>query len=201
MSTRNPPHASGPLPPGQEHAAKGTNPLRRTSDRVESWLRGVLMLLLAVGLPVAALSAGTTAYESSLRTVRAQAAERQEVTARLTSDIDGVTTNGKRGAEVRWTDADGTERTGSTLVEPGTAEGAAVRVWVDRDGGLTSPPMNGFDASFAGWFVGGMAAAGVAVAYAAARAGACHLLDRRRYAQWAAEWDVVEPRWSGRHHR
>ncbi|WP_332112409.1 hypothetical protein [Streptomyces gossypiisoli] len=174
------------------------NPLRRTSDGFESWFRRLLMLVLALGLPVAALSAGTTAYESSMRTVQAQSADRQEVTARLTSNVKAVTTDGMPQAQVRWTDDNGTERTGTTLVKSGTPKGATVRVWVDRGGTITSPPMSKLDATTTGWFVGGMAAIGVAAGFFAARAGMRHVLDRRRYAQWDAEWDRVEPLWSAR---
>ncbi|WKX14021.1 hypothetical protein [Streptomyces sp. NL15-2K] len=201
MSAQNSPHASGQPPPRQEHASKGANPLRRTSDRFESWFRGLLMLVLVLGLPVAALSAGTTAYESSMRTVQAQSADRQEVTARLTSNVKGVTTDGKQQAQVRWTDDNGTVRTGTTLVKSGTPKGATVRVWVDRDGGLTSPPMSELNATTTGWFAGGMAAIGVGAGFYAARTGMRHVLDRRRYAQWDAEWDLVEPLWSARFRR
>ncbi|MFG2030754.1 hypothetical protein [Streptomyces sp. NPDC048825] len=201
MSAQNSSHASGPPPPRQEHASKGANPLRRASDRFESWVRGLLMLVLVLGLPVAALSAGTTAYESSMRTVQAQSADRQEVTARLTSNVKGVTTDGKQQAQVRWTDDNGTVRTGTTLVKSGTPKGATVRVWVDRDGGLTSPPMSELNATTTGWFAGGMAAIGVGAGFYAARTGMRHVLDRRRYAQWDAEWDLVEPLWSARFRR
>ena len=89
MSAQNSPHASGPLPPRQEHASKGANPLRRTSDRFESWFRSLLMLVLVLGLPMAALSAGLTAYESSMRTVQAQSADRHEVRCRNLLGNDG----------------------------------------------------------------------------------------------------------------
>ncbi|MFF4713215.1 hypothetical protein ACFY2V_17745 [Streptomyces eurythermus] len=81
MSAQNSPHESGPLPPRQEYASQRAHPPRRTSDTFESWFRGLLMLVLVIGLPAAALSAGLTAHESSMRTVRAQSADRQEVTA------------------------------------------------------------------------------------------------------------------------
>jgi hypothetical protein len=200
MSAPNPPQASGPPPPRQ-HAPKGANPLRRTSDRLESWFRGLLMLVLVLGLPVAALSAGLTAYESSMRTVQTQSAERHQVTARLMSTDKGVTTDGKQRATVRWTDDDGTVRTGTTLVAARTPMGAMVRLWVDRDGSVTDPPMNALTAKTNGWFVGGTAALGMAAGVYAARAGMRHVLDRRRYAQWDAEWDLVEPLWAARFRR
>lgn len=201
MSAHNSPQASGPPSPNPEHTSQGANPLRRTSDRFESWFRGFLMLVLVLGLPVAAFSAGLTAYESSMRTVQAQSAERQEATARLTSNIKGVTPDGKQQAQVRWTDGNGTVRTGTTLVKSGTPKGATVQVWVDRDGSITGPPMSRLNATTTGWFVGGMAAIGVGAGFFAARAGVRRVLDRRRYAQWDAEWNLVEPLWSARFRR
>ncbi|MFE1312526.1 hypothetical protein [Streptomyces sp. NPDC058755] len=201
MSTHGSPSASGPPRPHKGDVPREANPLRRTSDRYESWFRRVLMLVLVLGLPVAALSAGLTAYESSMRTVHAQAAARHEVTARLTSDVLGDGLVSKRPAPIRWTERNGTVRTGTALVKAGTTKGAAVRVWVDRDGSVTTPPMNTAGAQANGWFVAGMAALGVALGAHAARAATRLALDRRRYAQWEAEWDLVEPLWSGRFRR
>lgn len=201
MSAQDSPYASGPSPSRGEPSPKGTNPLIRPSDRLETWIRRFLMLILVLGLPVAALSAGLTAYESSMRTVQAQSAERQEVTARLTSNVKGVTTDGKQQAQVRWTDDNGKVRTGTTLVKSGTPEGATVPVWLDRQGTITSPPMTTLTARTNGWFVGGMAAVGVVGGFFGARAGTRRVLDRRRHAQWDAEWDLVEPLWSARFRR
>ncbi|WP_406164773.1 hypothetical protein [Streptomyces sp. NBC_00996] len=200
MSAPGSPSASGPPRPRKEDAPHGANPLRRTSDRFESWFRRVLMLFLVLGLPMAALSAGLTAYESSMRTVHAQAAERHEVTARLASNVLGDDRS-KQTAQIRWTERNGVVRTGTALVEPGTSKGATVRVWVDRDGTITAAPMNAVTAKANGWFVGGMTALCVVAGFYAARAAMCLALDRRRYAQWDVEWDLVEPLWSGRFRR
>ncbi|MFE0512223.1 hypothetical protein [Streptomyces sp. NPDC058964] len=201
MSARIPPFASGPLRPRKGDARHGANPLRRTSDRVESWFRGVLMCVLVLGLPAAALGAGLTAYETSMRTVQAQAAQRHEVTARLTSSVPGDDRAAKRPARIRWTEPNGIARTGTTLVEPGTPKGATVRVWANRDGAIADAPMNPVAAQSNGWFVGAVAALGVVAGVCAARAAMRRALDRRRYAQWDVEWNLVEPLWSGRFHR
>ena len=64
------------------------NPLMRPSDRFEWWFGRFLIFLLVLGLSVAAYNAGMTAYGASMHTVRAQAADRHEVTARLTADVE-----------------------------------------------------------------------------------------------------------------
>ncbi|MEU0215277.1 hypothetical protein ABZ281_09175 [Streptomyces sp. NPDC006265] len=161
----------------------------------------MLTLVLVVGLPLAAVGAGRAAYESTMRTVHAQSAQRHEVTARLTSNVAGDSDVTKEPAQVRWTEQNGTVRTGTTLVKPGTRLGATLQIWVNRDGTITSPPANATTAWSNGFFVGGMAALGTVVGIYAVRAAAGHLLDRRRYAQWDVEWDLVEPRWSARFRR
>ncbi|UXY25263.1 Rv1733c family protein [Streptomyces sp. HUAS TT20] len=201
MSAHGSPSASGPPRPHQGNAPHGTNPLRRASDRFESWFGRVLMLVLVLGVPAAALSAGLTAYESSMRTVHAQVAQRHEVVARVTSDVPGDDPVSKQPARIRWIEQNGVTRTGTTFVEPGTRKGATVRVWVNRDGAITDAPMNTVAAKAHGWFVGVMAALGVIAGVQAARAATRLALDRRRYAQWTTEWDLVEPLWSQRFRR
>ncbi|MGV9941323.1 Rv1733c family protein [Streptomyces sp. NPDC003401] len=197
MDTQGSPYTPGPPSRHGGHASRGANPLRRPSDRFECWCRRVLVVVLLLGLPAAAVSAGTAAYEASMDTVRAQTAERHQVTARLTADVVGDD-RATRPAQVRWTDTDGVVRTGAALVRSGTPAGATVRVWVDRKGTVTGPPASGLNATTSGWLMGGMAAFGVVATSGAAWTGTRLLLDRRRYAQWDAEWNAVEPRWSER---
>jgi len=176
--------------------------LRRPSDRFEWWFRRLLTILLVAGLPVAAYSTGMTAYEASMRTVRAQTAERHEVTARVTGDVRREENSvAKQSAQVRWTEAGGVVRTGAALVRPGTSKGTAVRVWVDRNGTVTSPPTSTLNAKTTGWLMGGAAAFGMAYSSYALWLGTRLLLDRRRYAQWEAEWERAEPLWSARFRR
>ncbi|MER6012488.1 Rv1733c family protein [Streptomyces bluensis] len=198
MNAHGSPYASGPHPPHRERVSRGANPLRRTSDRIETWFLRFLLLILALGLPVASISAGATAYESSMRAVQAQTAQRQRVTARLTSDAGGGAGDGARQAPIRWTDGNGKERSGTILVRSGTPKGTTVRVWLDRHGTVTGPPMTAYNARATGWFAGTTAAAGMVAGFLAARAGMRRVLDRRRYARWEAEWALVEPLWSAR---
>ncbi|MER6786638.1 hypothetical protein ABT330_18815 [Streptomyces sp. NPDC000658] len=200
MDAHGSPYTSGPPSRRGGDASEGAKSLRRASDRFERWFSRVLLVLLVVGLPTAAISAGLAAYEASMRTVRVQAAERHQVTARLTSAVEGGDWT-KRPAQVRWTDADGRVRTGAALVKPGTAAGAAVRVWVDREGNVATAPTSTLNATSSGWLIGGLTAFGVVAGSGAARAGMRRVLDRRRYAQWDAEWALVEPGWSARFRR
>ncbi|WP_030227256.1 hypothetical protein [Streptomyces sp. NRRL WC-3626] len=201
MSTRSSPHASVPPPPGGRETTKGHNPLIRTSDLVEFWLRRVLMAVLLVGLPVAGLVVGRTTYESSLRTAQTQSAERQQVGARVVSITENVGRAAKEQAQVRWTDDSGAARTSTALLKPGMTEGATVRVWVDRDGTVTAAPLTRRQALGNGWFAGGFTVVGVTAGVFLTRSGARLLLDHGRYARWDAEWERVEPAWAGRFRR
>ncbi|MET9391094.1 hypothetical protein ABZY20_11860 [Streptomyces sp. NPDC006624] len=200
MSTRGSPHPPGPPAPHGQHGTPGPNPLRRPSDRFEAWFRRFLMLVLVVGLPLTAIGVGHTAYESSMRTVHEQTAQRHEVGARLTADVPGDNEMAKQPASVRWTDR-GVLRTATVPVRPGTSEGATIRLWVDQDGHVTGPPANSVTAWTTGVFAGGMAALGLAVCLGATRGGVSLVVDRRRYARWDAEWELVEPQWSARFRR
>ncbi len=124
MSMRGSPYTSGPPPPRRHHVAAGSNPLRRPSDKFESWFHRLLTLVLVVGLPLAAVGAGLTAYDSTMRTVHDQAAQRHEVTARLISNAAGDSEVSREPAQVRWAERNGTVRTGTTLVKSGTPRGA-----------------------------------------------------------------------------
>ncbi|MCX4903800.1 hypothetical protein [Streptomyces sp. NBC_00878] len=201
MSAQDSPHASGPHRPHHEHPRKGANPLRRTNDRVEAWCSGFLLLVLVLGLPMASVGAGLAAYESGMRAVQTQSAERHQVTARLISAPDtapGIAADEKQKVQVRWTGNDGRQLTGTTRVPSDKAEGSTVRIWVDRDGTVQEPPMSAGNAKAAGWVMGAMTAVGVYAGLVAVRKGMHVALNRRRYAQWDTEWDLVEPLWSAR---
>ena len=198
------PHGSGPRPPHRErHTLKGANPLRRTSDRVEAWCSRLLLLVLVLGLPAASVSAGLAAHAATMRTVRAQAAQRHQVTARVTSAPEaapGSAADEKQKVRVSWTGHDGRERTGTARVPLEKTKGSSVRIWVDRQGAVRSPPMAEGNATSTGWLAGGVTAVGVYACLVAGRKGARLALDRRRYAQWDAEWARVAPLWSARYH-
>ncbi|WP_371582145.1 hypothetical protein [Streptomyces sp. NBC_01314] len=204
MSAQDPPHASGPHRPDHKHPPKGANPLRRTTDRIDAWWSGFLLLVLVLGLPIASVSAGLAAYGSTLRTAQAQSAERHQVTARLTPAPDAArdgAADEKQKVRLSWTGADGERRTGTAYVSQDETEGSTMRIWVDREGTVKDPPMSAGDAKATGWMLGTMTAVGAYVVFVAARKSMRLALDRRRYARWDTEWNLVEPLWSARFRR
>ncbi|MFI1731164.1 hypothetical protein ACH40E_18425 [Streptomyces acidicola] len=205
MSAQHSPHASGPHRPHREsHPPKGANPLRRTSDRVEAWCSELLLVVVVLGLPVASVRAGLSAYESEMRTVQAQSAQRHQITARVTSAPEAAPGNAadeKQTVQVSWIGKDSRQQTGTARVSLDKTAGSTVRIWVDRGGTVQDPPMSASHATAAGWVTGGLTAAGVYAGFVAGRTRVRLALNRRRYARWDAEWELVEPLWSARFRR
>jgi hypothetical protein len=87
-------------------------------------------------------------------------------------------------------------RSGEVPADPGSAKGAAVTIWTDRDGYLDSPPLalsevaSQADAATIGVIV----ASGVV--YIVAAATIRQLFNRRRIAAWDADWVVTAPTWN-----
>ncbi|MET7935522.1 hypothetical protein [Streptomyces sp. NPDC005322] len=205
MNTHGPRRAPGLHPPLRKGPARGSNPLRRPLDRAQSWFTALFVLLVVFGLPAASVSAGYAAYAAELRVVHAESAQRHRITAWLAEDAPGGAHRSDarelRRARVHWTGEGGMRHTGTTLVHGGTQAGDPVLVWVNRAGALTPAPTPVSTARTMGWFTGFMTAGAVATLLIAARARIRQALDSRRYAQWEAEWKVVEPVWSGRSRR
>jgi hypothetical protein len=180
------------------------NPLRRTCDRVQWWCARLLAVIMLLGLPAASVSAGLACYQAQMHTVRTQSAALHQVHAHTVNDAPdnapGTTAGGAQtvSATVRWQEHDGTQRSGTVEVKPGTEAGSTLRVWVDRDGDIRSAPPTADQAVAEGWMAGAVTAGTVTMVSWAAWKGLACGLDRHRYAQWDAEWERVEPVWSHR---
>ncbi|WP_155059598.1 Rv1733c family protein [Streptomyces blattellae] len=175
------------------------NPLRRRIDVVEAWLvLGAWILAIVCVLP-----AGLATKAAVQHDLDRQRAERQQVTAVLVADAgDKPTVSQADGdlvwANARWTAPDGKTRTGLAKVRPDTPAGSRITVWTDQSGALAAEPVSPGEARFQSVLAGGLAgviagAIVIGVSYGA-RAG----LDRRRMAQWDAEWERIDTRRGGR---
>ncbi|MBE8472016.1 Rv1733c family protein [Streptomyces justiciae] len=172
------------------------SPLRRRSDVVEAWL---LLALWCLAVAAGAVAGMVTAHavEQSLDDRRAQ---RHPVPAVLIQDAsDTATATTSSGdyawAKVRWTAADGSPRAGLARVEPGIKAGSTTKVWLDQHGALASPPVSGEEAELQGVVLGAATAVCVFVAVLPLGWVLHGRVDRRRMAQWDAEWARVGPQW------
>jgi hypothetical protein len=136
-----------------------------------------------------------------VRDAQAQRASLVQVTAtllRAAPVLSGYGSTSGFAVEARWQTPDGPVRTGELFLAADMAAGRNTRIWVDRTGRLTGPPlsgdlMTGRTQLAAGVAVGGLAAVLAAVGWLVRRS-----LDRRRLSGWDAEWLANGPRWSPR---
>ncbi|NBM19921.1 hypothetical protein [Streptomyces sp. GC420] len=176
------------------------NELKRRSDTAEAWTYVAAAVLIAVAAPAAGAATAVAVEDASLR--RGQ--DWHTVSAVLTKDAPpasraGYAQAGQVRATVRWTAADGTERSGRALVSPGTEAGAKTTVWLDEGGALHDAPLSASDAEIEGIASGALAATGAALLVLGGALTVRVRLDRRREAEWEREWAQVGPQW-GHHH-
>jgi len=179
----------------------GSGPLKRGSDRLQVVGRFVVVLALLAAPPLAV--AATTVTTGQLEAqAAAEAVERSRVDAVLLEDAPDAADSGHGGqapakvpARAVWPVPGGAERQGVVLVRPHTAAGTAVPVWVDRDGNVTSAPLDRSRTDSAAMTIGAVVLLGVPLATWTLYAVLCAALDAHRQRRWAQGWAAVEPDW------
>ena len=174
----------------------GRNPLRRACDRVEAAFVAGLLAAFLIAAPVLALFAAHWVHGISVLAQREALATRRLVPAVVLAGAPAQTIYCCATVRARWTAPDGTRRTGWVPAPAGVWPESAVRVWVDRSGRRTGPPLT--DSQVANRVILAAVAAPTAIAVALLGAGvlAHWVLDRRRLAAWEAEWRATGPRWT-----
>jgi hypothetical protein len=176
------------------------NPLRRTVDRVETYLLAALFLVTVAGAPFAAQLASHIGYDSALRAERAQVASSHLVRATLTQDasagVNSYTVTEEVPVLATWTSITGVRHSGEVLAPAASLKGTAVTVWTNAAGDLTSPPLELSQVSGQGE----LAAMGAVVAVCVlCLCGACvirHTANKRRLSAWDADWVVTSQAWN-----
>jgi hypothetical protein len=174
------------------------NPLRRTSDRMEAAIVAWLAAALLAGVPLAALSAGRLSYDAGVSAEHAQQAWRQVPAVLLMDSPDAAPDGPARatGAGAYWTAPNGVPRAGRIPAPPDARAGTVLRVWVDASGRLVGSPVPRRQVELQAALAGFLAAAGLVLILLGTAALARRVLDRRRLAAWAAEWQATAPRWT-----
>src|SRR5215831_9590990 len=120
------------------------NPLRRTCDRVETYLLAGLFLASAAAAPFAAQAASRDAYAVALRAQQEQLATRHLVPAELTQ-VTAVSSADDLSSYVpvraTWTSVTGVRRAGQVMAQAGSKMGSTVPIWTDDAGNLVTPPL------------------------------------------------------------
>jgi hypothetical protein len=179
------------------------NPLRRRSDRVETAVFGLLLVVFGVAAPFAAHAAGGWTYAVSVRQAQAQQATLHQVKATLLEKAppwNGFANDPGAAPEVSawWRAPDGKLRTGKLFVPNGGSAGSTVNVWTNRAGKLADPPLQHTQVVDRAQVTEAFAVAGLAAVLFAIGWLVRRVLNRRRMAAWDADWLATGPRWSPR---
>ncbi len=178
------------------------NPLRRTSDRVETYLLAGLFVASAAGAPFAAQAASHAAYAGALHAQQTQIATRHQVRAELTQPagnaISGYSLSAYVPAQAAWTSVTGVKHTGQVLALTGSKKGSTVTVWTDPAGNLVSPPLLASQVTGQGDVAALAAVAGIGMLYLCEAGVVRFVLNRRRMAAWDADWVVTAKTWDHR---
>jgi len=180
------------------------NPLRRPADRVEAWLRLLMLTLLLTAVPVTAIGFGLMANQVLTHQAQAQQRSDRLVSAVLTNQVptsvvDPYVADPEVWAKARWTAPDGAARSGQILAPAGTRAGSAIPIWVNTAGMTVNPPPRHQEV-LAGSITFGVATGLMLILLLMGlRAAARRILDRQRLAAWDGEWRAIGPLWTGHH--
>ena len=179
------------------------NPLRRGTDRVEGALRLVMIIVVVVAMPAAAVAAGRWADHYVRHQAQVQQSVDHQVAAVLLRDApatgipDPYTTVETTWVPARWQPPGQPARTGEVLAVAGARKGSTVRTWIDPSGAVTDPPLDNRVIVGDVWLavVATLVVSGLLLL--AAGALARRMFDWRRLRAWEAEWRASGPLWSG----
>ncbi|MFE0464046.1 hypothetical protein ACFW1A_32810 [Kitasatospora sp. NPDC058965] len=176
------------------------NPLCRRLDRSRSRLLLALVFAVVASVAVAVL-VGVTVLRSGQAQDRQLQAHRHRVSATTTDAAvasSDPALNGRAQAPAVWTYPPTGRGSGLVTVPIGTPSGATVTAVLDDHGNPVAPQdvggplanalLLGSTTLLAGWM---LTDAGFSLRRRA--------LDRRADRDWDADWELVEPSWSGRH--
>lgn len=177
------------------------NPLRRRTDRVESYLLAGMFVAAAAGTPFAVQAASQAAHASAVSVQQEQLATRHQVKAVLTqragASINGYSLSAEVPAKAKWiAPVSHEQRSGEVLARAGSLAGTEVAIWTNGSGDLTSPPFNAGQIAGQADAAGVGAAVGMVVVFLVG-AGTVHRVTyRRRLAAWDADWLVTARTWN-----
>ncbi|MFJ9365824.1 hypothetical protein ACIRRA_15600 [Nocardia sp. NPDC101769] len=167
-----------------------TNPLMRASDRWESVLRVLVVVLLLLAVPVAA-AVGTETYTRSAAHISVANASKTTVQATVLTAPKEVQPAGPAQpasfeSQVQW-QHDGNLATGTIEIRHDTKVGDTVQIWVGPDGLVTDPPRQPEMAMWDGVGTGVALLMGAGLGVLALLWCVTQLLERLHAARWEAE--------------
>ncbi|WP_157229172.1 Rv1733c family protein [Nocardia brevicatena] len=173
-----------------------TNPLMRGSDRLESVVWMVVVVVMMAVIPIAG-AAGTAEYTSAAERIRVENATKAAVTATVLEEpkrIAGAESEqamtDRFEAPVRWV-REGQERTATIEIPLATKPGDRLPMWIGGDDGPTTPPQPSAAAATSGIVVALALFAEVWVGAVALAWITGALLNVRRHMRWDREWRLI----------
>lgn len=180
------------------------NPLSRPADRVEAWMRLLMLALVLTAVPVMAIGCGLMANQVLAH--RAQAQQRSEhlvgavlIRQAPSNAIDPYLADPDVWVQAQWTAPDGTARSGQVLAPPGMQAGRTTPIWVNTAGTVVDPPSQRQDVVAGSITVGVTSGLMLIMVLMGLQAAARRTLDRRRLEAWDSEWQSTGPLWSDHH--
>ncbi|WP_329000965.1 hypothetical protein OHA18_41860 [Kribbella sp. NBC_00709] len=175
------------------------NPLRRSTDRIETALLWCTLVAALLLIPVGA-AVGTGVQNSLDASAARQRAVLHQVQARTLESserqVPAVQGDVLSQVPVSYVDPRGAEQRRMTSVVIGTKAGAEVTIWLDRSGNIVTAPLSKSDSAAFGGTAGFFTVLGGWLALWGVFNLARVPLNRRRSREWDAEWLAIAPRWS-----
>jgi hypothetical protein len=178
------------------------NPLRRRIDRIETFVRLTVLVLLFAAVPAGVFLAGSIADHVFMHQAQAQRASDHQVKAVLTQDApmvgaaDPYSAVETAWAQARWTAPNGTVHSGGVLVIAGSHKGSKVPLWINAAGATTAAPVNHRDVMAEVAVTSMVTGIAAILLLLGTEAIAVHSLNRRRSGAWDAEWRATGPLWT-----
>ncbi|MQA79664.1 MAG: hypothetical protein GEV10_14485 [Streptosporangiales bacterium] len=175
------------------------NPLRRGSDRIQSFSLLVIGLFIVLGC-VLGVRTGLSVYEHERQVEIVDARDGYQVMARVLEVSTSVPT-GREGAttahitRVTWQDEQGREHMDTITVRKADRPHGDIRLWIDARGTASASPRSAGRTLGLAFMQGLGVTSWTAIAAAVAYVAICALLNLRRRRQWDDEWVLVEPQW------
>jgi hypothetical protein len=180
----------------------GTNPLRRRTDKIGTWLAIQLLVAFLAGAPLLAIAAFTWADHAGAIEQRAERSWREvhAVLLRAAPSPNSFASGafGYAWVPARWTAPDGRPRAGEIPVSAGLAAGRTVPLWVDASGLPTDVPLTHRAVVTRAATAAAVVTITLIITLSCLALIGRWLLDRRRLADWELAWAVVGPQWTRR---
>ncbi|MFD6230329.1 hypothetical protein ACFWFZ_26195 [Streptomyces sp. NPDC060232] len=185
-------------------AGAGANPLRRKADRTRSRLHAAFAVACLLAA-ICGIAAGRADWADGSRAAETLARHRHIVTATAVGATSYRTGPGPSErpvvvAPVTWHFPADRRHADTVPVPAQTRKGDTVPVWVDDRGEAATAPPGTADLALRAFGLGTVVLTGITLLAGALVRVGIRVVDARSARAWEAEWEDVEPVWTGRLH-